>query len=661
VSIVDRVRRFLFGKPRDLSDPGVFHRMSLVAFLAWVGLGADGLSSSTYGPEETFRMLAGHPHLAVALAAAMVFTIAVISYAYSRIIEHFPMGGGGYMIATRLLGPKAGLVSGSALIVDYILTISVSIAAAGDAFFSFLPLEWQPWKLPVALAAIVLLTVLNLRGVKESVEVLLPVFLTFLVTHAVLIGGAILLNAGNMPEVAHGVREGFRADLATIGWAGVLALCLRAYAFGCGTYTGIEAVSNGLSIMREPKVETGRRTMLYMAVSLAVTASGLVLAYLLLDIRPVEGRTMNASLAQAFADAVFGPGASVGRGFLLLTLVSETLLLVIAAQAGFIDGPRVMANMALDSWLPRRLAGLSDRLTTQDGILLMSAAAAATMFYAHGHTATLIVMYSINVFVTFTLSEASMIRFWLQERAAHPDWRRKMSVHLVGFVLCVTILAVNLYEKFFEGGWVTLAITAALIGACALIRRHYDEVRGKIARVERILSDLPAEPGRSAPALDPKAPTAVLLVGGSAGLATHSLLTILRLFPNHFRNFVFVSVGVVDSAVFKEGAVVDEVRRDTKVLLDRHLETARRLGLAAEARASVGVDVQDEAVRLCGELRKEYPRAVFFAGKLIFEKEGLFDRFLHNDNAYGLQRRLQFDGLNAMVLPIRVMDALPTG
>jgi hypothetical protein len=283
------------------------------------------------------------------------------------------------------------------------------------------------------------------------------------------------------------------------------------------------------------------------------------------------------------------------------------------------------------------------------------------MFYAHGHTATLIVMYSINVFVTFTLSEASMIRFWLQERAAHPDWRRKMSVHLVGFVLCVTILAVNLYEKFFEGGWVTLAITAALIGACALIRRHYDEVRGKIARVERILSDLPAEPGRSAPALDPKAPTAVLLVGGSAGLATHSLLTILRLFPNHFRNFVFVSVGVVDSAVFKEGAVVDEVRRDTKVLLDRHLETARRLGLAAEARASVGVDVQDEAVRLCGELRKEYPRAVFFAGKLIFEKEGLFDRFLHNDNAYGLQRRLQFDGLNAMVLPIRVMDALPTG
>ncbi|MBI5630759.1 MAG: APC family permease [Elusimicrobia bacterium] len=655
--MLERLRRMVFGKPRDLNDPGVFHNISLVAFLAWVGLGADGLSSSTYGPEETFRMLGSHTHLAVILAAAMVLTIAVIAYAYSRIIEHFPLGGGGYVIATTLLGPKAGLVSGSALIVDYVLTISVSIAAAADAFFSFLPIEYHVLKFPAGLCAIAGLTVLNLRGIKESVNILMPVFLVFLGTHAVVIGGALLLNAGNLPHVAHEIRSGFGADLATIGWAGILAIALRAYAFGCGTYTGIEAVSNGLAIMREPKVETGRKTMLYMATSLALTAGGLVLAYLLLNIRPVEGRTMNATLTREFMGALLGPGSAAGWWFLMLTLVSETLLLVVAAQAGFIDGPRVMANMALDSWLPRRLASLSDRLTTQDGILMLSLASAATMFYAHGHTVTLVIMYSINVFITFTLSEMSMIRFWLRDRKTRPDWRRKIIIHVVGFLMCATILAINLYEKFFDGGWVTLAITASLITLCAVVRRHYSAVRENLSRLDQILSELPGKSSQAPPPLDPKGPTAILLVGGYGGLGMHSLLSIVRLFPRHFRNFVFVSVGVVDSAVFKESIVVEEVRQQTRQLLERYKEAAQKLGLAADWHMSVSTDVLEEAERLCLEVSKEYPRSIVFCGKLIFEKEGLFNRFLHNDTAYELQRRFQFAGLNAMVLPVRVLTA----
>src|SRR5262249_48785072 len=156
-----RWRRLIVGSPKDPLAPGVFHRVSVAAFLAWVGLGSDGISSSAYGPEEAFRALGDHFSLAIALFLATTFTIFVIAYAYSRIIEHFPYGGGGYVVATKLLGPRLGVVSGSALLVDYVLTISVSIAAAADATFSLLPAAWHPCKVPVEFALISVFMVLN--------------------------------------------------------------------------------------------------------------------------------------------------------------------------------------------------------------------------------------------------------------------------------------------------------------------------------------------------------------------------------------------------------------------------------------------------------------------------------------------------------------------
>src|SRR5438132_9337401 len=285
-----KIREILLGKPLDPMKSETRHSLALVAFLAWVGLGADGLSSSAYGPEEAFKTLGTHTHLAVGLALATAFTVLVISYAYSRIIEQCPLGGGGYVVASRLLGQKAGVVSGSALVVDYVLTISISIAAAGDAIFSFLPPGWTsavllgvlPVKLLVELAAIGFLILLNLRGVKESVIALAPLFMVFLISHAILIGGVIIGRLGDIPavfaEVHRGFAQGLQAPPIGLGLAGMMALFVRPYALAGGTYTGIEAVSNGLSIMREPKVQTGKRTMALMAVSLAVTAGGLILA-----------------------------------------------------------------------------------------------------------------------------------------------------------------------------------------------------------------------------------------------------------------------------------------------------------------------------------------------------------------------------------------------
>src|SRR6267378_3623927 len=343
-----RLKRILLGKPKDLEDPHLFRHISLAAFLAWVGLGADGLSSSAYGPQEAFKNLGEHTYLAVFLAAATAFTVLIIAASYSRVIEHFPFGGGGYVVASRLLGPRVGVVSGSALIVDYVLTISISIAAGGDAVFSVLPNgdHWAevmlfgfPLKLVIELAGVMTLVVLNLRGVKESVKILMPIFLVFVATHAVIILAGIGLHMGRMHEVANQVTSGLREGMSTMGLGGMALLFVRAYSLGGGTYTGIEAVSNGLQIMREPRVQTAKRTMAYMAISLAVTASGIILCYLLLDIRYADpDHTMNSLLAAKVAGGVRLLGMPVGRWFVFLALLSEALLLFVAAQAGFIDG-----------------------------------------------------------------------------------------------------------------------------------------------------------------------------------------------------------------------------------------------------------------------------------------------------------------------------------
>ncbi|HET8539647.1 MAG TPA: APC family permease [Anaeromyxobacter sp.] len=648
-----RVRRALFGAPRDVEDPRVHHSISLVALLAWVGLGADGLSSSAYGPDEAFRALGHHSYLAVALALATGVTVLVISVAYAQIIRRFPFGGGGYVVASELLGKRVGVVSGAALLVDYVLTISVSIAASGDAIFSFLPLGAAAWKLPLEAVAIGVLVVLNLRGVKESVLALAPIFGLFVLTHAILVLGGIGSHLPEVPRVASEVSQGFRAGLAELGAVGLFAVFLRAYSMGAGTYTGIEAVSNGIQIMREPKVDTARRTMTYMAISLAVTAAGILVCYLLFRATPEEGRTMNAVLLDRFAGRWAVGGVPVGTGFVVVTLAAEAALLVVAAQAGFIDGPRVMANMATDSWLPHRFGQLSDRLTMQNGVLLMGGASLATLLWTRGDIVHLVTMYSINVFVTFSLSQLAMLRYWRRNRG--PGRRRGLAIHGVAFALCAGILAGTVYEKGEQGGWVTILVTGLVVALCYVIRRHYHAVQESLSRLDEILEALPPHAGGPHPVLDPRAPTAILLVGGYGGLGVHQLLTVQRTFPGFFRNFIFVSVGVVDSAAMKGVEEVDRVRLRTEEALQRYVDLAHRLKLAADHRMEVGTEAVAVAEELCVQIAREFPRSVVFAGKLVFQRERWFQRLLHNETAYVLQRRLQFQGMSAMVLPVRVL------
>jgi len=540
------------------------------------------------------------------------------------------------------------------LLVDYVLTITTSIAAAGDALFSFLPAEWRGVKLATEVGLILVLIVLNIRGVRESVLALLPVFLLFLATHLLVIGGAILGHLPQMGETARSVSAGFQQGATTIGLGGMLVIFLRAYSLGGGTYTGIEAVSNGLPIMREPRVETGKRTMVYMGASLAFTASGLLIAYLLWRVAPVPGKTMNAVLVERLT-----AGLPLGQVFVVLTLFSEAALLVVAAQAGFIDGPRVLSNMAVDSWVPHRFAALSERLTTQNGILLMGGAALAALLYTRGEVGQLLVMYAINVFVTFSLSMLAMLRFWRRHRATRPEWRTRFALFAFAFVLCVTILVVTVYEKFLEGGWVTVMITLLVIALCLLIRRHYRSAAARVDQLYRELGELGAARSGQAdawPEPDRTQPVAAVLVESYGGVGIHTVLNLFRAFPNHFKGLVFVSVGVVDSSEFKGDDALEQLQRRTETMLTRYRALAAELKVPAAARMKSGTEVVATAEALCLEVAAEFPRSTFFAGKLIFQRPRWWHALLHNETARAIQERLQWAGKTMVTLPIRVRE-----
>jgi len=644
-----RILHGIIGPPRSIKDPSLFHKLALIPLLAWIGLGADGLSSASYGPEEAFKTLGRHTYLALFLALATALTVFIISYAYSRIIEYFPSGGGGYIVATHTLGEKSGLVSGSALLVDYMLTITVSIVSCGDAIFSFFPASFQQYKIPFDLAAILLLVVLNLRGVKESVTFLAPIFIVFIVTHAVLIGYGVFSHIPQIGAVSHEIQTDFKAGLVSLGGTGMLLLFLRAFSMGGGTYTGIEAVSNGLQILREPRVQTGKRTMVYMSTSLAFTAGGILLCYLLIGVQPTAGRTLNAVLA----GGVFG-GWKIGGVLALITIFSEGALLLVAAQTGFVDGPRVMANMAVDYWFPHRFASLSDRFTIQNGVMLMGGAAALLLIYSRGRISTLVVMYSINVFLTFSLSEFGMSRFFIRHRKTDPLWKKHLPVHLTGLTLCLTILVITTLEKFSHGGWLTLLITSGVIGLCFLTRKHYNNVKEGVRELDDLLTSLPVSGPPNTDPVNRKDMTAIQLVNGYNGFGIHTFLSIIRSFPGLYKNFIFVSVAEVDVGSFKGSEAIEKLSVSTARMLKNYADLARKLGFAADYRSDMGTDIVQTASRLCETVAKEFPKSAVFAGQAVFRQPGVFHRLLHNETAFAIQQELRWKGIMTIILPIRI-------
>ena len=645
----------VIGRARNISDKRIFHNMSLVALLAWVGLGADGLSSSCYGPEAAFLALKDHTYLSLFVAAATVLTIIVICTSYSQIIEAFPTGGGGYLVASKLLSPTVGVVSGCALIGDYILTIALSVASGADAIFSMLPVEWQVWKLKCSLGIVVFLTLLNLRGTKESVVLWVPVFFVFVLSYTFAIVWAISAHFGELPDIAHGMVADVHGGAAEVGWIGLVAVVLRAYSLGAGTFTGIEAVSNGINTLREPRVQTGKRTMVYMAASLSFVVGGLLLAYLLYHVAPVEGKTLNAVLFGKIT-AAWPPLAA--KGFVIAAMASSGALLLIAAQTGFFGGPRVLANMAVDRWMPTRFATLSDRLVTQNGVLLMGGAALLLLVFTAAAVNLLVVLYSINVFITFSLSQLGMVRHWWLDRGTEPEWKTKIVINGIGLLLTGGILISLCVVKFDQGGWATLLVTGALIGVAFWVKNHYRQTQKKLFRLNELVAAALADDAivveKTPPPCDPNARTAVVLVNGFNGLGLHTLLAVVRMFPKVYQNFVFVQVGVLDAGNFKGASEVENLREYSRSEVNRYVAYMGKRGFHAEARLALGTDIVDEAARLCDVIAEKFPQAQFFAGQLVFSDESLVTRWLHNHTVFELQRRLYQHGRAMLILPIQV-------
>jgi len=629
-----RWNEIFFGKAKDPNDPGVYKHLSLIAFLAWVGLGADGLSSACYGPEETFKALGEHRHLAPWLALATMVTVSILSAAYSSTIAAFPSGGGGYTVASSTLGRGAGMICGCALVVDYILTVAISVASGADAIFSFLPPELHSWKFVAVIAGVGLLMVMNFRGVKDSVMVLMPIFLLFLVTHVVLIAMS-FFKAPVAPTVAP--SAGTMA--IPLGTFAAVALLLKAYSHGAGTYTGIEAISNSLSILREPRVQTARKAMLYMAVSLSLMAGGLLMAYLRMNVQHSGSMTLNAVLA--------------GKILVPITLISEATLLISAAQAGFIDGPRVLASMAVDSWVPRRFSRLSDRLVVSNGIFLIGIGGLIAILATRGKVENLVIIYSFSVFVTFLLSQTGMVRYWFKH--AEKGGLIRASVSIVAALLSATIL----YALFSaaEPKYAAYALASILVMAagCALVKWHYSKVAKTLGRLNSLIAAAEADPyHRDRQEWSKNAPTAVFLVSGYNGAGLHTVMGVQRIFPEYFKQAVFLSVGAVDFDRFKGQHEVENLKASVETDLKKYVTLAEKWGFASESRAGFGVDLIEELEGLSVAVSKDYPRSVYFCGDLVFHIPSLLTRLLHARTGEELQRRFRDRGLPLIVMPIRV-------
>ena len=662
ITLFKRIKTFFIGNAHDIRDPRIFHQLSLIAFFAWVGLGADGLSSSCYGPEEAFLALGSHIFLGVFVAIISAITIFVISSSYSQIIELFPMGGGGYLVASKLLSPSLGMISGCALLIDYVLTITISVAAGADAIFSFLPPSFYHFKLAFAVLGIFVLITLNMRGVKESIMPLIPIFLIFLLTHVFIIIYSVITHSSELGALTNNVIADVQNTRMEVGIFGMLVLIMRAYSMGAGTYTGIEAVSNGLPILREPKVETGKKTMRYMAISLAFMAAGLIIAYLIFGVQHQTGKTLNAILLENITAG--WANNKLGYIFVLVTLISEAALLFVAAQTGFLGGPRVLANMAKDRWFPFQFALISERFVIKNGLLIMGGSAIALMLLSKGSVRLLVVLYSINVFITFFLSQLGMVRHWWKARGQSKDWLKKISVNGLGLVLTAFILVSVIIIKFHEGGWITLLITATLIGIAVSIKRYYFRTQkllkhlDRLAHVTQITKQESAEKRLTKidikPQFDPDSKIAVILVNGFNGMGLHTLFNVVRIFGADFKNFFFMQAGMVDAGNFKGVEEIESLKIYVQEELGHYVNFMERQGFYARAFHATGIDIAEEISKVAYDIFNQYPQSVFFGGQIVFPEDTIFTKLLYNHTSFAVQRRLHQQGIPFIIMPIRI-------
>lgn len=644
----NRLKVLLLGKPQDPLAPSSRQNIALVAFLAWVGLGADGLSSSCYGPALGFLALKQYEHLALFLTLLTCATVFIIAMSYNQVIELFPNGGGGYKVANELLGPTAGVVSGAALLIDYMLTIAISVAAGVHAIYSLLPVKYQSHIVLSEVLVTLFLMLLNVRGMKESIKFLLPIFMGFVISHLAIIVYGITAHGSQLPNMIHQTVKESHVAIQNFGLFSVMAILLRAYSLGSGTYTGLEAVSNNVNMLAEPRVQTGKWTMMYMATSLSIVAGGIILLYLLWHVHPVHGMTLNAAVFQDILGKSYW-----GHIGLIMLLVFEAGLLLVGANTGYLGGPAVLANMSHDDWVPRRFSGLSSRLVKQNGVLFFGVSAILTLLLTSGHVETLVIFYSVNVFITFTVSLIGLVKYWWQQRKTRETWLRPMILSLVASTICSIILVVILISKFTSGSGVAILITLVVISGCMLIKRYYDRYEKLKRQLDRTLEVTLSDSDRPTRTIDRTQPTAVFLVSG-LGAALHTMLWVERMFPAHFKNYVFLSYGWVDTGSFGSDTALQRLQAHTERTVMYLSNFCQHHDIATTSVTEFGTTPMESVTDLAQKISEEYTNAVFFASRYVYRDEPFLSRLLHSDFSLVVQRKLQSIGTKMLIVPLQL-------
>ncbi len=644
--MLEKIKNLLFGTPRNPLSQDTRQHISLIALFAWIGLGADAVSSSAYGPEQTYLALGQHTSLSLYIAAMVLLTVFIIALAYNQVIELFPSGGGGYKVASRLIGPYSGLVSGVALLLGYVLTIAISFVSGVDALFSVLPIGLQHYKLLTEIIFIFAMMYLNLRGMKESIKLLMPIFLGFVVTHVFLIVYGVIVQRNHIVAATHQTLRDTHQLAGSIGWVATIALLVQSYSLGGGTYTGLEAVSNNVNNLVEPRVRTGKWAMFYIALSLGIIAGGIILLYGLWNVSPVVGQTLNAVVFRETLQSL--PYAHI---FLTIVMGLETCVLFVGGNTGFLGGPAVLANMAIDGWVPRRFRTLSSRLVVQNGVLLFGLAAVVIVLMTQGSVSELVILYSTSVFITFTFSLSGLCIYWAKTRTTW-KWIIRLPLSILGFIICISILITIVLSKFMEGGWLILFINGSFIALGLSIKHHYNSIKKQMKKLDQLFTFPIAATQEFVPDIDPHLPTAVFFIGNSIGEGMHTLLWAQRMFSDYFKNFIFISSGVVDVNSYESDKALNKLKRKVDKRLQYFVNYSRQHGIAAISMCTFGTDPVKQLIETAEEIKTQFSSPIFFSTRLVLKNESWFTRQLHNETPMTLQRNLHLRGMQMIILPV---------
>jgi amino acid transporter len=459
------LKRFLVGEPIPSAEA---HEQRLSKKRALATFSSDPLSSVAYATEEILLvlMLAGTAYLklSIPISLAIVTLLVIVVVSYRQTIHAYPQGGGAYRVAHENLGEVPGLVAAAALLTDYILTVAVSIAAGVAAITSAFP-SLANHNVGLALFAVFVVTVMNLRGIRESSAVFaVPTYLFIFGVLTMLGVGAYKLSVGEFTHLDPPALE------ATQPFA--LFLLLRAFSSGCTAMTGVEAVSNGVPVFREPAPKNAARTLVVMVCLLSIMFFGITYLSHYHGIAPAEGETVLSQLARSI----------YGTTFPYYFVQFATMgILILAANTAYADFPRLSSILARDRYLPRQLMSQGDRLVFSNGVVALGVLSSALIVLFKADTHALIPLYAVGVFLSFTLSQLGMVRHWWKE--GKPGWQGHASVNLLGGILTAIVTVVFTVTKFTHGAWIVTLVIPLFISMFLKVKRHYINIGSQLSLV----------------------------------------------------------------------------------------------------------------------------------------------------------------------------------